>query len=458
MKKSITYISLFTAFVYILCGCSDDFLEKKYWNPALQLEMYANPPLLDPGLQSISFTIPNAGNSAYKLIQYPSLMANINKEGNASNDIITLDYNYDTGQFSGYSIPYFYFKFEIDGIGQVGVLVTFEENKYTFEDKDLFAIEGVVKGAVFDKANGLMYIATQEPDLIVIYDVAKEMKSFVSLPKAPKCIKLSENGGQLFIGHSGLLSILNTQTKRVETSINVDYNIFDLVYGENEWCYASIDQDNKGGLYGINIKTKDSRLLTEYWSYFYDHTYLNKIKGKALLVGSGRSTGSVGVLLGSISNPTDVVEKRWPEDYGRLWFSEDYDYIYSSYGKIFKTPNLNTDELFVLNSIGTDGYWHNFQHIEHSKITNSIWATGNRTSWDKGHAICRYDCTNYSLQETIYPAKSLHTVNGELGIYSTSAYFLFVEKNGSNLYLIKNIFSEDYIERNGWSVQKIKLN
>lgn len=551
MKTTTIYISLIAALAFLFTGCGDDFVQKEYWKPVLSLEMETDLPERESGRQSISFSIPDAGNSSYKVVQYPMWMGSVNLSGNASDDIITLNYNYL------YGIAYetdldFLFAFEINGIGQVEVLVHFEEKlssvlsiqptsldfgmesttqaiqvhnngtkpfsliiescpdwlkheygiqifsidrggvvnlnfncvrsgfesgKHTgnivlkvnsevytipvmmeveiIVDNDLFTIDGSVVNAAFDKANGIMYIATKAPDKVIIYNVNTDAKSEVSLNKAPKCIKLSENGKQAFVGHSGLISIVDTEKMQVETTIDVEYNIFDLVYGENNFCYISIDENYKYGLQALNIKTKESTQIGDHSLNFTYQTLLYKIKGKPLLAGTRTTLSPGGVIIGDISDPTSIKEKYWHEGYGKYWFSEDQSYIFTPYGYVFKTPNMSTNNLYILHNIPRD---ETIRAIEHSAALNSIWVATETSFWNQNNAISRFDCVNYSLQETVYPAKIRQSINGKTNIYKTAAHFLFAEKNGNYLYCIKNIISDNNQTLNRWSVEKIKLN
>lgn len=323
-------------------------------------------------------------------------------------------------------------------------------------NKDLFAIEGVVNSAVFDKVAGIMYIATQGPNQIIVYNAGDESKQYIALPKAPKSIKLSENGTKLFIGHSGLISIVNTATRQITSSIEVDFNIFDLVYGENDWCYSSIDETYSTGLYGINIKTKEVKRLTDYSSRFDNHTYLTKVKGKALIIGSREQTSPAGVLLADITNPAVPVEKYWHEDYGRLWLSEDQKYTYSATGRVFKTPDINTKDLFILNTMRVGEGYANFNWIEPSEALNSLFAINVYSMADKSNAILRYETTDYTISGIRLPDKSFATVNGVIGFYPTITHYVFIDKESKNLFLIKNILVERVSqEHNSWSVQKI---
>lgn len=345
------------------------------------------------------------------------------------------------------------FKTNTSEVFRVKVTVEIDE----FVSKDLFAIEGSVKGAAFNKQKGIMYVVTQSPNRMIIYNTANDSKQEVILPKAPKCITLSESGDQAFIGHSGLLSVINTTSGEITSSIEVDFNIFDLAYGENDWCYVSLDDSYGHEIFGINIKSKQAIVLTNYGSNFGGQTHLTKIKGKALLIGSRVSVSPSGVILADISNPTEIKEKYWHESYGRLWLSEDQNYTYSASGQIFKTPNMNTAELYILHSIKKDEYsWSNFNWIESSGISNKIWTTSVYSYWDKDATIKKYETTDYTLEETISPSPSQATGNGTSDIYATIAHFVFSDKSGENLYIIKNKITDNTEEEhNLWSVQKI---
>lgn len=328
-----------------------------------------------------------------------------------------------------------------------------------YVNNDLFAIDGIVQGAAFDKTKSVLYIATQTPNLLIIYDTENEATQIVTLAKAPKCIKLSEDGEKAFIGHNGLLSVVNTQEGKIESEIELDFNIFDLVYGENDWCYISLDQNYFYSLHAVNIKTKECVELENSNSDFGGQTYLTKIKGKSLILGSRKYISPSGVILGDITYPTSIKENYWHETYGRLFLSEDQQYILGSYGLICKTPNMETGDLFLYNSVAANEIFpsEKFRWIEHSQTMNRMWTTA--TSYlEPDPAIRYYETTDFTLQGTISPRRSPGTVNGISTIFPTIAHYLFVDKADKNIYIIKNIIvggkDTDY---NSWSVEKINL-
>lgn len=322
-------------------------------------------------------------------------------------------------------------------------------------NKDLFAIAGIVSGAAFDKKTGMMYIATHAPNQIVAYNTVADSKLHIALPQAPKSIKLSENGDQLFIGHSGLISIVNTATYQITSSIEVDFSIFDLVYGENDWCYISIDDVNKYGLYAVHCKTKEAKKVTEFDFDFIGPTYLTKIKGQPLILSSRKHVTPSGVILVDITNPAAITNKYWHEDYGRLWLSEDQKYCFGTNSQVFKTPNMATDELFIYNTLQLEEIYPYFSWIEHAEATASLWVVKTTVPWDMDRSIRRFETVDYTLVETIYPDDSFAVVDGISGFYPTTVHYLFVDQTGKNVFVIKNIYhsSEEY---NSWSVQKLK--
>lgn len=550
MKTNLIRFSLFLALICLFSGCSDDFLKKNHWEPDLMLTTTAEPPQAKAGLQSISFTIPKAGNASYSVVQFPMWMDGVNIKGTTSNDVLTLTYQHNISLFLPSAPFQFYFCFEIDGIGKVQILVNFEEKRITdinvqpqkldfgtestlqtlrisnngnysvnlkFEsypewisfistsdlilgkgdevsldvfcdrsgmtsgihtenivlttdsttvivpisieveekvNKDLFAIEGVVKGVAYNKAEGLLYIATQAPNRIIVYNTTDDSRRYVSLSRAPKCVRFSEDGRLAFIGHSGLLSVMNVQSEKIISSIETDFNIFDLVYGENDWCYITLDENYRNILFGINIKTKQVSELTTYTTNFSSLTHLSKIKGKAMIVGSRMAVSPSGVILADITNPTNISESYWHEDFGRFWLSEDQKHIYGSNGNIFKTPDASTTNIYTLHRLTSN----NIGWITGSEAAKSIWTVQNYFYSNEERAISRYETTDYTLQETIYPAKSPGTINGKKDFYPTLAKYIFADKTGNNLFIIKNIVDMiQHQESDNWSLEKINL-
>lgn len=317
---------------------------------------------------------------------------------------------------------------------------------------DLIEIEGSVADAAYCEETDRLFIATRNPNRLLIYGQGEKI-SAIDLSKAPNCITLSEKGKQLFIGHSGLISYLDSSTQQVNQTFELDFNVFSLAYGENGRLYISPDADF---LYEpivyLNVNT-GQLLRKESQNLYGGRAYLKKIKDTPTLLCTRTMSSPSGATLLDISDGTPGVEKYWHLDMGgNFWFSKNHQYLYDAYGKIFATPNFNTgQDLLPLGKL--DAYM-NANWIDHCPQTNSLWVARNE-SFNNEDNVLRYHAEDYRLLESFKISPYATTINGTLSYYNTIPHYIFSDKTGTRVYIIKNVFISYFDNPDAWSMEII---
>jgi hypothetical protein len=359
--------------------------------------------------------------------------------------------NLDAGNHSGLIA----IKFDWDGISQTKTISVSTETTAYANPAGLIEIEGLVADAIYCKESDRLFIATKQPNRLLVYNGEGEKLSDATLSKAPNCLSLSENGQQLFIGHSGLVSHVNSVTMQISNTYEVDFNVFDLAYGENDLLYISPDAEYaREPLICLNLtdggvsKTGSNNLIT-------GKIHFRKIKGKPLLLCTRENLSPSGIILVDITNGKPGREIYWHEDFGKnFWLSEDNRYTYGAYGHIYVTPDSATgNDILPLGRFeSTEALW-----IDHCANTNSIWYAVNNY-WEDRSYVNRYHAGDYYLTESFGIGKYATTVNGVKNLYKTLPHYVFSNKAGTHVFVIKNIFVNYYENVNAWSMEILNFN
>ena len=315
---------------------------------------------------------------------------------------------------------------------------------------DLIEIEGTVADALFCKQTDRLFITTRNPNRLLVYNSITGMSEVV-LSKAPNCLTLSEDGKQIFIGHSGLVSYIDSSLQ-VSKTYEVDFNVFSLAYEEKEWLYLSPDaQYASEPLIYLNLNNGFISKMSS--NNIGGKTFFKKIKGKPLMLCTRSETYPSGVIILDISNGNPGQERYWHEELGRnFWFSEDYKYVYGANGYIYLTPDFNTgNDLLPLGQFERSMY-NNW--IDHCKSTNSIWCAIDNY-WEDRSYINRYHDSDYFLINTYYISNYATTINGIFNSYRTIPYYVFSDKAGKNVFVIKNVYNSSGENANAWSIETI---
>ncbi len=334
------------------------------------------------------------------------------------------------------------------------------------QETGIYAIKGTVAGSCFDKERGLLYVAAKSPDNLLIYDVKagpdKLSCKEIALNRAPSCISLSEDGKLILIGSAGQLSAYNTQSGTFTHNIDLDFNVFDVVYGENGYCYMTPDTEENvwEALYYINLATGE--IKNKHSDHIYVRSRFRKVKGSPLLLSTRNQVYPSGLTLIDISGGTPGTELYWHEELNKqFWMSEDGKYIYTGANAVIETPDLTTGRdiypiTYFSNSHRTAGW------VDHNQQTNTLWFVEKPDSWGYGREIFKVDVIGYYLlQQRIEPSDYVTTLNGVRDYYLTCVHYLFTNKTGNYLYLVKNLSnvanSGMKTNYNDWSIEVVQV-
>ena len=317
---------------------------------------------------------------------------------------------------------------------------------------NMIDIEGIVVDAIYCKETDRLFIATKNPDRILVFDRMGAPISTIPLAKSPSKLSLTEIGQHLFIGHSGLVSFIDSSMQRVSETFEVDFNVFDLAYGENGWLYLSPNVDHTYEPI-IVLNLTDKSLLRNKSDNLYGKTHFRKIKDKPLLFATRVDISPSGIILIDISNGIpNKNEAYWHEDIGnRFWFSDDNKYTYGLYGTIFLTPDYNkTDDILPLGRLTLSDHsnW-----MDYCAQTKSLWVAPDNSWGDKQPYINQYHADNYYLIKTYNLERYTTTINGAFDSYRTVPYYIFSNKNGTRVFAIKNVYINYVTGINAWSME-----
>ncbi|MFV0419951.1 MAG: YncE family protein [Dysgonomonas sp.] len=327
----------------------------------------------------------------------------------------------------------------------------------TTNPDNILAIKGDVKDAAYSKINEKLYVLTQNPNAMLVYNGTSGDVTEISLSKSPNCITLSEDGKTAYVGHSGQMSIIDLNSQSISKTVDFDFNIFDIAYGENSICYITVKSSSSSfyGYYQYNLETNSLSSWVSYSSNIYENTHLLKIINKPLIVATRSSVSPNGIILLDLSNP-DGNQKYWHQSFGeKLWSTEDGNYLIGNYGHVFKTPSLSTSTENDLMDLGTlsNNTYNNYTWIEHNANTNVFYTITN--DYHGNNEIRSYDAADYYVKDKVDFYDAYYTtINGVANHYPVKPLYLFSNKVGNQLYIIRNVVGSENI---AWSLEMLKM-
>ena len=345
--------------------------------------------------------------------------------------------------------------------GNYGLLVKMKVSNLT-NPENTKAIQGQVTDSEYNKITNQLLVTTQIPNQLIIFSTSDNTQTIIPLDKSPNCISISEDGNTAVIGYNlAAVSKVDLQTKTLTKTIETDCIPFDIVLGDNDWCYLMPETGNFEYLRSLNLKTSQLVKSTKYGNIYAKMT-IRKVPGKPYLLGSNTQVSSNGLIIADISNGNarDTMPY-WFIDTNNFWLSPKGEKIYTGVKNIHRTPAFTTTETYFYNLdiIGTlKPQKENIVWVDHCEATNTIFMAESSRYYESVpySVIEQIDAGNYNFKKLIEPAKYVTTINGNKSAYKTIVKFVFANSSGTQIYVVKNVLEE--YKTQAWSMEVIPLN
>jgi len=320
---------------------------------------------------------------------------------------------------------------------------------YISNPENIRAIEGIVTDARLDKTGGILYLTTSQPNRLLAYNTkTKTIDRELALSKAPTCFSLSEDGHQALIGHSGLISCVDMNVFSVTKTLDVNYDIFDIEWGADNWCcYAPGQEVQHYVLQWKNLDTGETYDTPYSYGYLYGKTLIKKMPNKDYIVASRLIISPSGITVFNIQDRSQA--QYFHQDIGNFWFSFDGNYLFSSWSEIYRTSSLliPSSDLIVSPIAAFSPsppypiYW-----IDHQAASRSVWvlSTSNDYYGSSQREIRQYEDNDFTYVKTYYYEESYKG-------YPAQAQYVFAIGDGSGLAVIKNNSAND------WAIEHITV-
>ena len=322
-------------------------------------------------------------------------------------------------------------------------------------------IEGIVTDSEFNHETGIMAICTKTPNSLIIFNTYTSEYHTISLSKTPNCISLSGDGHKAVIGYSVAdISYFDIDRLEITAEYSIDCMPYDIVLNDNGWCYITPVANSWDYLRNIDLNSGEliPGLNT---TMIYGRTIIRKIHGKPYLVGTRPDHSPTGLLIFDVTDgsASDTIAY-YHADLGDCWASTDGARLYTRSKKVYTLPEYNGQYNFTLPDvygiIASD--FLNISGLDECPAINSIFIFSSYFdySYEFAARIEQYNSINFNKTNTFQLAPVTVSENGTTLVYQTSPGYIFVNKEGSTLYAIKNLNENSH--KDYWTIESIKLN
>ena len=316
---------------------------------------------------------------------------------------------------------------------------------------NILGIEGIVRDAVFDKSIDVLYIVTQNPDQLVIFDAkTKKIINSIALELAPTCIDLSDDGKNAIVGHGGFISYIDLINLNVIKYLEINFTAFDIVLVDDEWCLISAKYEYHYATW-LNLKTGTEKEYAD----IRGRSVFRKVQGKDIIIGSRLDTSPSGLYIINV-NTQSTSQYFHESGIGYFWLSSNADKIFCSWSDVYEMPSTSETDILPVGRFEAlnDFFWNWIYALDHSVPKNCLWVIAH--TWNDNNVLLKYNASNYSIIKQYYYEDYFTTINGVTDMYATSAHYIFANNSGTEIYLIKNV--SDQYKTNAWSIEWMVVN
>jgi len=323
-----------------------------------------------------------------------------------------------------------------------------------------FTIGSILADAEYHHESGILAVCTSSPNQLILYNTSSWETDTIDLDRAPVCLSISEDGHTAVIGYSvASVSYVDIDAAAITDDFSIDCIPYDIVLGDNGWCYITPVEDQWEAMRSLDLNTGQLTVSTNL-STVYEKTQIRKVPGKNLLVGSRLTLSPTGLLLFDIEAglPKDEVTY-YHESTGDFWISKDAARVYSAYGNVYTMPEY--DGMNHGNSAPVYGMFDlDYSYIsglDDCPAINSVFFSTASAWYEEASSslIEQYNSTSLIKTKSYNVSVAQVSISGHIVPYETTPRFIFVNKEGTSMHVLK-VIRPDY-KIDGWLMETIAL-
>lgn len=320
-------------------------------------------------------------------------------------------------------------------------------------------LTSILVDAKYHHNSGIMAICTKAPNQIILFNMVSGVSDTIQLDKTPMCISFTEDGHKAVLGYSvASVAYIDVDNSEIIAEYNIDCIPFDIIPGENGWCYITPESDQWVRLRNLNLN--NGEVITSATSTsIYEKSIIRKVPGKPYMAGSQLGVFPSSLLIFDITDgqAKDAVT-RYHESIGHFWLSKDGVRLYSEFSNVYTLPEydgLSHASLPVYGIIDSESSFINA--LDDCPVINSVFISSSTNYYQSGNSsvIEQFDATSLNKIKSFNVSPVWLTLSGTDHLYQTTPLHIFVNKEGTYMYVIKTLIQE--FDSNCWFIETIEL-
>lgn len=314
--------------------------------------------------------------------------------------------------------------------------------------------------AEYSKANNLLVFIADDNTVNIFHP---ETESFNEIPLCfvPVSISLSPDGTKAAVGHDGHVSYVDLIAKEVVDTRDISCRAGDIVMGSNGWAYAFPTTGYR--IHCVDFTDPNSEETTSAGTSIYHNTKAKLHPSGKYIYGADNGLSPMDIEKYDIQEGTAayLYDSPYHGTYpmgGDLWLTEDGGRVITLGGGVYKTSELNENDMIYNGRITLpDNIANCFLWIDHSEVNKEFYLI-ERPSYDAAKAPFIYiiNSDNLTFKRTISLEKYQVTdCQGNTTLFEAEPYFAFANSDGNLLLVITKAVGSGLIHE--WAIQRFDI-
>ena len=319
-----------------------------------------------------------------------------------------------------------------------------------------------VVDAEYAKATDLLVYVAGDATLNIYHPNTHELSS-VELSYTPTCVSVSPDGTKAAVGHDAHVTYVDLMAETVLTTNTISCDALDIVLTDNGWVYAFPRRDQWEAIHCINVTTPyANETLSGSWDIYAGTKAKLHPSGK-YIYGANNGLSPSDIEKYDIQNGTAryLYDSPYHGDYsmgGDLWFEESGERLFTRAGTVFKTSDIQSLDMTYNGSLSFEGGYGSILWLDQLDLKSELYLVL-QGSWYDDEPNPPYVYV-YNSDNLLYKTKFKvedYTIgtDGNNTLYTASPYFVFVNSNGEELYVITKANGSGLIHE--WAIQTIDM-
>jgi len=337
-----------------------------------------------------------------------------------------------------------------------------------FVERKIRLASNVIDAEYSRKKEMMVYVASNPMKLYLFHTKTNIIES-IDLSFVPTCISISPDQDYAVVGHDARISYIDLNNKSVIRTYSVSCNVFDIVFGDNNWAYAFPKYDQWERIRCVNLNLPNNNETVHTGNSIYDRTKAKLSPQGGAIYGADNGLSPSDIEKYSIKNGTAeyLYDSPYHGDYpmnGDLWFSEDGNRIFTRGKSVFTTSQIKEQDMKYNGTIRFEGteneYYGSILGLDHSAQKSNLYIIASLSYWwddTPTSFVYIYNSSNLVFKSKI-PLEKHYVGNNQSGMkeYDALPYFVFCDSSGDEVVVITK--AKDSGLEHEWAIEKFTTN